>query len=301
MLADGSVERKGMRTTLRLLGPIEMVRADGEVVDGVLSQPKRLAVLAYLAIASPTGFVRRDAILGVFWPSKDEERARNALRQALHFLRRELGEDLFEARGTEEVRIAPGALDVDVHALEASLARGDADEVAQRYRGPLMEGFATSAREFDDWLDGRRESLRRRVWTAIDEGSTTAETEGRTEVAIALAAVATRVRPLHERSSRRLIRLYAEAGDRTSALQEYERLSVALREAFEVVPDAETEALTASLRAASSRIGSPPTSLGAAHGPSGTQPPHESAGVEPAAVRKSAAADRWPPGHHSRR
>jgi DNA-binding SARP family transcriptional activator len=41
-------------------------------------QPKRLAVLAYLAAAKPRGMHRRDSLIVMFWPDENEQRARNA-------------------------------------------------------------------------------------------------------------------------------------------------------------------------------------------------------------------------------
>lgn len=77
-----------MPHSLRLLGPIELERDDGTVVSSVLAQPKRLALLAYLAAARPGTLLRRDTLLALFWPDADDDRARNSLRQSVHFLRR---------------------------------------------------------------------------------------------------------------------------------------------------------------------------------------------------------------------
>ena len=65
---------------LRTLGCVELNDADGKQILQVLRQPKRLALLTYLALARPYGFQRRDRILLLFWPDSDEERARAALR-----------------------------------------------------------------------------------------------------------------------------------------------------------------------------------------------------------------------------
>jgi DNA-binding SARP family transcriptional activator len=44
------------------LGGPELTDADGQVVKSLLSQPKRFALLFYLAAASPRGFQRRDTL-----------------------------------------------------------------------------------------------------------------------------------------------------------------------------------------------------------------------------------------------
>ncbi|MBA2671622.1 MAG: winged helix-turn-helix domain-containing protein [Gemmatimonadetes bacterium] len=58
----------------------------------VLAQPKRFALLAYLALANPGAFSRRDTLLALFWPESDTERARSSLRSSLHSLRKALGD-----------------------------------------------------------------------------------------------------------------------------------------------------------------------------------------------------------------
>src|SRR2546427_9434823 len=87
---------------LRMLGRLSLTGADGREVRGLLGQPRRLALLAYLAAASPQGFHRRDTLLALFWPELDQEHARAALRQALHVVRDALGGDAVTSRGDEE-------------------------------------------------------------------------------------------------------------------------------------------------------------------------------------------------------
>src|SRR5687768_17252806 len=94
---------------LQTLGAVDL-RNDGKEVSTVLAQPKRLALLAFLATARPRGFVSRDSLLALFWPESDEERARNSLRQALHHLRRSLGDASIVGRGDREVGVDPAVI-----------------------------------------------------------------------------------------------------------------------------------------------------------------------------------------------
>ena len=91
----------------------------------MLRQPKRLALLAYLAVASPRRFHRRDSLLALFWPELDQEHARAALRRALYFLRSELGAEVVAGRGDEEVGVPETELWCDAAALDQALAAGD--------------------------------------------------------------------------------------------------------------------------------------------------------------------------------
>ncbi len=54
-----------------------------EELNAIMRQPKRFALLTYLALATRSGFYRRDRILAVFWPELDQYHARGAMRNAL--------------------------------------------------------------------------------------------------------------------------------------------------------------------------------------------------------------------------
>jgi len=47
-------------------GPVSLTDAEGREVHALLAQPRRLALLAYLAVAAPRSLHRRDAILTLF-------------------------------------------------------------------------------------------------------------------------------------------------------------------------------------------------------------------------------------------
>src|SRR4051794_21637476 len=76
---------------LRTLGALDLRSSDGEQLVGGLAQPKRIALLTYLALATPRGFHRRDTLIALLWPEHDEEHARNSLSQSVHVLRQGLG------------------------------------------------------------------------------------------------------------------------------------------------------------------------------------------------------------------
>ena len=91
---------------LRTLGPVELEGATGPQADAVARGPKRLALLVYLAVDAPRGFKRRDVLTALLWPEFDQQRARHALRNVLHELRRALGEGALASRGSEEAKLA---------------------------------------------------------------------------------------------------------------------------------------------------------------------------------------------------
>jgi len=241
----------GFMITLRLIGSVDLARADGTGAGSVLAQPKRLALLAYLILARPRGFHRRDKILALFWPELDQERARHALRQSLYFLRKSLGDDVLVTRSDEEVGIEWGRVSVDVLELEQALASGDVPRAVDLYAGELMDGFFASASpDFDHWLDGERSRLREELWVAVSAATTVAEADDDLPLAVDLAATASRLRPLHEPSARIYIGLLGRTGDRAAALEAFERLRQALEADFGIEPASETLELVAAIREA---------------------------------------------------
>src|SRR3989441_67610 len=145
---------------LRMLGRLSLTGDDGLEVRGLLGQPRRLALLAYLAAASPQGFHRRDTLLALFWPELDQEHARAALRQALHVVRDALGGDAVTSRGDEEIGLDFAQVSCDVAAFERTLRIGQLEEALDLYRGALLEGFFISdAPEFERWLETERARL----------------------------------------------------------------------------------------------------------------------------------------------
>lgn len=162
---------------LSLLGTLSVGFTTPESAGDVVAQPKRFALLAWLALARPRGWQRRDAIVAVFWPESTQERARRALRDAIYVLRRELGEGVIEGRGSEEVRLAPTMV-VDAVAFEEAIAAGDFATALRWYRGDLLAAFhLNDLPEFGQWLDQERDRLRRLALQAArglrEQGRTT--------------------------------------------------------------------------------------------------------------------------------
>ncbi|CAN5819792.1 hypothetical protein BH23GEM9_BH23GEM9_15740 [soil metagenome] len=159
---------------LRTLGGVELRNADEQVVLSVTAQPRRLALLIYLASQTGRGPMTRDRLLALFWPEWSEDRARNALNQALHFLRRSLASAVVESRGSE-VGLAQGRLVIDAQEFERTLDEGRLSDAAALYAGDFLDGFRIEdSVAFDHWADGERERLRQRYSRALEELATRA-------------------------------------------------------------------------------------------------------------------------------
>src|SRR3982750_998351 len=95
---------------LTTLGAVDLRDRHGKPVRELLAQPKRVALLVYLAVESRNGPVSRDRLLALFWPESDSAHARNTLSQALHHLRQSLDADVIVAEGANAVRVRADAL-----------------------------------------------------------------------------------------------------------------------------------------------------------------------------------------------
>jgi len=235
---------------LRMLGRLSLTSADGRDVRSLLGQPRRLALLAYLAAATPQGFHRRDTLLALFWPELDQEHARAALRQALHVVRDALDAGAVTSRGDEEIGLDCDQVSCDVVAFERAVDREQFREALDLYRGDLLEGFFISgAPEFERWLETGRARLREAAARAARNLSERAEARDNLTTAVQLARRAAQLVPSDEAALRRLIAVLDRHGDRAGALQAYEEFAAGVAADYDAEPAAETRALIAAVRA----------------------------------------------------
>src|SRR5260370_18960282 len=182
----------------RRLGALQLTDAEGREVKSLLTRPRRLALLAYLAAATPRGLHRRDTLLALFWPELDEGHARGALRQALHIVRGALGADVLITRGDDEIGLDVDRLACDVVAFDRAVAAGRFAEAIDSYRGPLLAGFfIPGAGEFERWLERERSRLQRAASSSAGALGEQCEAAGDLRGAVEWARRAARLAP-HE-------------------------------------------------------------------------------------------------------
>jgi DNA-binding SARP family transcriptional activator len=231
------------------LGTLELRTADGLELSSVLAQPKRIALLAYLCIAQPRGFHRRDKLTGLFWPNADQEHARGSLRKALHALRQGLGAAAIVARGNEEIAVDFKQIFCDAALLDSTLKASRLEEALEIYRGDLLPGFfIDDAREFEDWLQSQRTRLRMATARAALTLSDQCEARGDVDAALAWTRRHLELADTDERGVHKLITLQGKAGDRIGAFHAYDAFARHLADEYQIEPSTDMRSLVERMR-----------------------------------------------------
>jgi TolB-like protein/DNA-binding SARP family transcriptional activator/tetratricopeptide (TPR) repeat protein len=227
--------------SLRLLGEFEVRDAAGMPIT--ITARKNQALLAALALA-PSCTLTRSRIAGLLWSDRGEEQARTSLRQALVALRKDLGiaGATLLSFGDERVRLDFSRIDID--ALEfRKLAKGSDIESLRKAKtllhGPLLADLEIADPAFESWLAQERRRIDDTTITLLDKLCDHEKENSLLDLARRLVDID----PTREPSHRRLMLAYAQMGERAAALHQYDVLRNVLRDEFDTVPDAETEAL----------------------------------------------------------
>jgi len=232
---------------LRTLGSLELRYNGGVAPRGNPLQTKRLVLLAYLAATPAEGFRRRDTLLGLFWPELDQEHARGSLRQALHTLRKALGDRAIISRGESEIALDGAMVSTDARALETALAAGNPIEALSHYRGEFLEGVfvADASSELEEWVAAERIRLRRlaakAAWAAAAQPAGRGDTGQYVRRAVLLSGD-------DEAALRKGIKLLDRMGDRAAAAALFEEFSHRVARDLDVKPSAESQAAMQAVR-----------------------------------------------------
>ncbi len=234
---------------ISLFGGFEARLGSGEAL--ALKGRKTQALVAYLALAH--GQPRtRDDLVALLWSDRGEQQARSSLRQSLSEFRKALGKTdgspLIAERDT--VSLDAGAVEVDVAEFERLIDDGTPttlERAAELYRGDLLDGIGVHDAAFEDWLRDERRRLSERACEALSKLLDQQVPED-SERAIATARRLLALDPLRESTHRVLMRLYAEAGDRTMAIKQYQACRDVLAAELGLGPEAETRELNEAIR-----------------------------------------------------
>jgi DNA-binding SARP family transcriptional activator len=230
---------------LQTLGTLE-VTMNGAAPPAELLWKKNIALLLFLARA-PKHRCTREQLIGLFWPDKGDDAARQSVREAIRMLRQFVGEDHITAAG-DVIQLVDGAVELDTDQFERQVKQRDWARATPLINGEFLEGFKIpDGSGFEDWL-----TVERSHWRGLCMHALLSHAEERVDVGDELGAdepitKARKLDPLLQRALRALMRRLANVGDRTGALQAFEEFEkVARREGIPLEP--ETKALEERVR-----------------------------------------------------
>ena len=236
---------------LRTLGALDLRAADGTELRAVLAQPRRVALLVYLALAAPGASQRRDQLLALFWPDQDDAHARNALSQAVHFLRRSLGAKAVPSRTDDDLALDPELVWCDALAFEDAASSNRLLEAAELYQGELLPGFhfAGETAQFESWLQERRAELARRQAHVLEALARERAAVGDTAGAVGWRRRLAAHDPLNAETALALMHALAAAGDNAAAIKHARVHEALLRNELDASPDPRIVAYARELQA----------------------------------------------------
>jgi len=237
---------------LALLGGFRARDATGRRVD--IAGSKATLLLAYLALR-PGEVLSRERLMALLWSERAESQARGSLRQAIWALRRELGRldpcPLVVDDGG--LSLDPKAVESDVDSLQRLVAEGSTNALyaaVALYRGPLLEGVRIGDPAFQEFVRNEQERTHDLVVDAytrlLGDRSGDSSDQSRMETAKRLLELD----PLQEAAHRALMRHYAQKGQASLAIKQYQTCAELLRNELQIEPSPETQALIDEIRSA---------------------------------------------------
>ena len=227
------------------LGTLE-VTMDGAAAPSELNWKKNVALLLYLARA-PRRRCTREQLIGLLWPDKADEAARQSVREAIRTLRQYVGEGL-TATG-DVIELADDAVQLDTDQLERLVKQRDWAHTTPLINGDFLDGFKiTGASGFEDWL-----TVERSHWHGLSMDALLRHAEERLDAGDELGAdpplvKARKIDSFSQRALRLQMRRLAATGDRSGAVQLFDQFLKDARRDGEVTVEPETQAVVERLR-----------------------------------------------------
>jgi len=218
------------RVEIRVLGGFE-VSVDGRRVPAQAWQQRRACELVKLLALAPRNRLHREQVIDALWPDLPPDAGAANLRKAAHYARAALGSKEAVVLRQGQVSLWPDAeLAVDAERFEAegklALRSGAAEAcaaIAGSYRGELLPD-----QRYEEWAGERRGDVRALYLQLLRRA-------GLWERVVA-------EEPTDEPAHRALMHVYADAGNRSAAVEQYQRLGAALA-GLGLLPTEETQAL----------------------------------------------------------
>lgn len=243
--------------SVQMLGRLSLSHNNTEITS--LETRKVRELLCYLLLHRKRPHPR-EVLANIFWSNTTTMQSRANLRKTLWQLQSALGDQLAEElvqADAESVQINPDAaiwLDVAVIEQVFSEVRGGCGEhmshehaqmvshAVALYQGELLDGW------YQDWCLFERERLQNIHLALLDRLMGYCEQHQQYERGLAYGEELLRHDRTREQTYCRMMRLHAGAGNRASALRQYERCVAALSDELEIGPSAPTTDLYERIR-----------------------------------------------------
>jgi DNA-binding SARP family transcriptional activator len=239
-----------IRLRITLLGGFRVWIGSHLIPDEAWKRRKVQALVKLLALTAKH-CLHREQLMELLWPEADMESARNNLRQTLHLARQilkseaNLGSGILIDHNGWLCLTPEGQAWVDADAFEKAAAecrRSDDEATCQAARA-LYTGELLPEDRYEDWVATRRESLHWLYLSLLTKLGTKLEAQGDIEQAIDIFRQVIAADPTAEHAHQALMRLYASAGLRQRALQQYHRLREILDRELALEPDSDSRRL----------------------------------------------------------
>jgi predicted ATPase/DNA-binding SARP family transcriptional activator len=230
LVTDG---RRSLR--VYLLGRFEVSVGARAIPEDQWRLRKAASVVKLLAM-SRDHILHREQIMDLLWPDLGARAEANNLHQALHIARRTLEPKVttyrYLPRRGERLTLSqedPAWVDADAFERAAKEARGSRRPTAYMEALDLYSGDLLPHDRYEEWTQRRREELRRTYLDLLFERAKVLEERDAFDEPVASLQEILSREPAHEEAHVKLMRVYARAGQRYSALRQYEHLRKTLR------------------------------------------------------------------------
>lgn len=152
------------------------LRLAGDGADIQIARRKELVLLAYI-LRQPSRGAGREELAALLWGERDDERARQSLRQALARLKKAVRDGLEIT--PERVRVVNGAPTLDANEFEREISSGQLLRAVGRWNGDFLPGTEDIGGEaYRVWLEQERLVLRRKLGLALAQLTARAREDG---------------------------------------------------------------------------------------------------------------------------
>jgi DNA-binding SARP family transcriptional activator/TolB-like protein/Tfp pilus assembly protein PilF len=231
---------------IRLFGGPVILGEDGPFA-GPAAQRHRLALIALLSAAHP-GAVTRDKVMAQLWPERGDSSARNLLNQAIHALRKALGEEALQSSG-ESIHLTAESVDCDLLQFRGALREDDCEGAVALYTAPFLDGFFIPKNpQFERWADSERKRCAEEYGEALEALAEAAVEAGDLPAGIRWLRRLAAEKPYNSEITLRLMHALAAAGDPADAVQQARMHEMRLKDDLEAEPAPEVAAFAERVR-----------------------------------------------------